>query len=115
MAKAKGDIVITLGAKASAGMKNAFNVAKKNLKQIKAIGKQAFAFGKFAAIGGVALAGSLTAIIAKSTATGDAFDKMSARTGLGAEFLANLTHAANLGGTSIGAIEKGIKIGRAHV
>ncbi|NQT14694.1 MAG: hypothetical protein HQ582_18195 [Planctomycetes bacterium] len=56
-----------------------------------------------AAAGGIALATRAAANY------GDSLDKMSARTGMAVEELARLQHAADLSGTSIQAVEKGVK------
>ena len=75
---------------------------------------KAFAYSA-AAIGGamVGAAGTvLTPILAATKtfmSTGDALDEMSSRVGVSVEFLSALSHAASLSGTSIEALEVGVR------
>ena len=75
---------------------------------------KAFAYSA-AAIGGamVGAAGAvLTPILAATKtfmSTGDALDEMSSRVGVSVEFLSALSHAASLSGTSIEALEVGVR------
>lgn len=60
--------------------------------------------------GPVAAAGAgLFAIVQKTANVGDEFQKMALRTGISTEALSELKHAAELSGTSIDTIEKGVK------
>lgn len=65
--------------------------------------------GKIATVAGAAVTGAFTAIILKTAQAGDQFDKMSLRTGVTVEDLSSLAYAANISGTSIETIEKGLK------
>ena len=65
--------------------------------------------GKIATIAGAAVTGAFTAIILKTAAVGDQFDKMSLRTGIAVEDLSALAYAGDISGTSIETIEKGLK------
>jgi len=61
-------------------------------------------------IAGVAAASAGLAVLIKKTADyGDVIDKMSKRTGTSVEFLQKLKHAAELGGSSLANMEKGIR------
>ena len=61
-------------------------------------------------VAGVAAATAGLAVLIKKTATyGDVIDKMSKRTGTSVEFLQKLKHAAELGGSSLESMEKGIR------
>lgn len=91
---------------------------QKKLKQIdakfKELGDKISGIGSGIAkvgAGVTAIGASITAPIAAAvmqfTAAGDALDKMSARTGVGVEALAEMGFAAEQGGTSIEAVEKG--------
>jgi phage-related protein len=56
-----------------------------------------------------AILGPLAAAVKQFSDTGDAVEKMAARTGLSAEAVSELGHAANLSGTDIGTLETGIR------
>lgn len=59
-------------------------------------------------VGGVVIA-ALGAIVMKTAAVGDKFDKMSLRTGISVEKLSALAYAADISGSSIETMEKGLK------
>ena len=59
-------------------------------------------------VGGIVTA-ALGAIVMKTAAVGDKFDKMSLRTGISVEALSSLAYAADISGTSIETMEKGLK------
>jgi len=65
--------------------------------------------GKIATIAGAAVTGAFTAIILKSAAVGDQFDKMSLRTGITVEDLSSLAYACDISGMSIEGLETGLK------
>jgi len=65
--------------------------------------------GKIATVAGAAVTGAFTAIVLKTAAVGDKFDKMSLRTGVAVEDLSALAYAADISGTDIGTLEKGLK------
>ena len=59
-------------------------------------------------VGGIVVA-ALGSIVMKTAAVGDKFDKMSLRTGVAVEDLSALAYAADISGTSIETMEKGLK------
>lgn len=59
-------------------------------------------------VGGIVVA-ALGAIVMKTAAVGDKFDKMSLRTGISVEKLSALAYAADISGASIETMEKGLK------
>ena len=65
--------------------------------------------GKIATVAGVVVVGALTKIVTGTAKVGDMFDKMSLRTGIAVEDLSALAYAADISGTDIGTLEKGIK------
>lgn len=65
--------------------------------------------GKIATIAGTAVTGAFTAIVFKTAQVGDQFDKMSLRTGVAVEDLSALAYAADISGTDIETLEKGLK------
>ena len=65
--------------------------------------------GKVATIAGTAITGAFAAIVVKTAAVGDQFDKMSIRTGISVEALSGLAYAADITGTDIGGLEVGLK------
>ena len=65
--------------------------------------------GKIATVAGTAVTAAFTAIVFKTAAVGDKFDKMSLRTGIAVEDLSSLSYAADISGTSIETMEKGLK------
>ncbi len=65
--------------------------------------------GKVAAVAGVAITAAFTAVVLKTAAVGDQFDKMSLRTGIAVEDLSSLAYAADICGSDIGTMEKGLK------
>ena len=65
--------------------------------------------GKIATVAGAAVTGAFTAIILKTAQAGDQFDKMSLRTGVAVEDLSALAYAADISGTDIETLEKGLK------
>ena len=74
--------------------------------------KTAGSFRKMGAgmtIAGAAIIGATTKMIGKFVETGDVIDKMSKRTGMSAVSLSELAHAADISGTTLGSVEKGIK------
>ena len=58
---------------------------------------------------GAALAAPLTLATKCFMSAGDALDKMSSRVGVSVEFLSQLSHAAQIGGTDINTLEKGVR------
>jgi len=58
---------------------------------------------------GAAVTGAFAAIVGKTAQLGDTYDKMSLRTGISVENLSALGYAADISGTSLETVEKGIK------
>jgi len=75
----------------------------------KGIGKVGLSMGKALAVGAAGAAVAVGAMVKKVADAGDQIDKMSKRTGLSAEFLSKLKYAAELSGTSVTDMEKGVK------
>ena len=69
---------------------------------IRSIGMQVFA-------GGAAFVAPMLLAVKQFMSAGDALDKMSSRVGASVEFLSALSHAAQIGGTDISAMEVGIR------
>ena len=65
--------------------------------------------GKTMTIVGGLVTAAFGAIVMKTAAVGDQFDKMSLRTGVAVEELSALAYAADISGTDIGTLEKGLK------
>ena len=65
--------------------------------------------GKAMTIAGGVIVGALGAMTKKFVETGDWIDKMSKRTGIGAEALSELAYAADLSGASLTDVEKSVK------
>ena len=76
--------------------------AKTSSEKIRQIGTAATAAG-------VAIVGSFGKMVSSYVAAGDEIDKMSLRTGIAASSLSELRYAAQIAGTNIGTMEKGIK------
>jgi len=58
---------------------------------------------------GAAIAGPIAAATKSFASAGDALDKMAKRTGMAVESLSALSHAAELGGTDVAALENGLR------
>jgi hypothetical protein len=58
---------------------------------------------------GAVITATLGAMVKHFAQAGDALDKMSARVGVSVEFLSALSHAADLGGSNIDDLEKGVR------
>ena len=87
-------------------LKGELDKAGKNVTSFsEKIGK----IGKIATIAGAAITGAFTAIVLKTAATGDQFDKMSLRTGVAVEDLSSLAYAADICGTDIGTVENSLR------
>ena len=70
-------------------------------------GMKTFGLGMMA--GGAAIGGPLALMVKGFMSVGDSLDKMSSRVGASVEFLSALSHAAQIGGTDISAMEVGIR------
>lgn len=87
-------------------LKGALDKADKN---VTSFSDKVVKVGKIATAAGVAVTAAFTAIVLKTAAVGDQFDKMSLRTGIAVEDLSSLAYAADISGTDIGTLEKGLK------
>ena len=65
--------------------------------------------GKIATVAGVAVVAAFGKIVTGTAKVGDMFDKMSLRTGVAVEDLSALAYAADISGTDIATLEKGLK------
>ena len=81
----------------------------KSGKNVSSFSDKVGKMGKVVAVAGAAVTAAFTAIVLKTAAVGDQFDKMSLRTGVAAEDLSALAYAADISGTDIGTLEKGLK------
>ena len=87
-------------------LKGALDGAGQNVTSFsQKIGK----IGKIATVAGIAVVAGLTKIVTETAKVGDQFDKMSIRTGIAVEDLSALAYAADISGSDIGTVEKGIK------
>jgi len=77
--------------------------------KLKAFGDKVGAIGERMTLVGGAILGALTAAAKGFASMGDELDKMSSRVGASVEFLSALSHAAQIGGTDIKAMETGIR------
>jgi len=77
--------------------------------KMKAFTGQVQKMGRGMAIAGAAITGAIGLMVKGFVQAGDEVHKMSLRTGVSTEALGELKYAAELGGTSIGVIEKAIK------
>jgi len=78
-------------------------------KNVTSFSDKVVKVGKIATAAGVAVTAAFTAIVLKTAAVGDQFDKMSLRTGIAVEDLSALAYAADISGSDIGTLEKGLK------
>ncbi len=81
----------------------------KSSKNVSSFSEKIGKIGKIATVAGAAITGAFTAIVLKTAKVGDQFDKMSLRTGVAVEDLSALAYAADISGTDIGTLEKGLK------
>lgn len=78
-------------------------------KSLQSIGSKITALGATITAAGGAITGFGTAAVLQFSNVGDAVDKMASRTGLSTEAVTELGHAAGLSGTSVEALENGIR------
>ncbi len=109
MATKLGDAFVEMSAKDSQLVKDLGNAQSKVSKSADAMAKKLAGVGKGMAIAGAAITAALGVIITKTAAAGDKFDKMSLRTGISVEALSSLAYAADICGSSIETMEKGLK------
>lgn len=77
--------------------------------RLRKFGASLMRIGAGVTAAGAAIVGPILAAAKAFATAGDALDKMSGRTGASVEFLSALGHAAELGGTDLATVEKGIK------
>jgi hypothetical protein len=77
--------------------------------KMKAFGGQMRKIGKVAAIAGAAVVGAFGLMIKKYIEAGDEVHKMALRTGFSTEALSELKYAAEISGTTLESLEKGVK------
>ena len=82
---------------------------KKASARLKAWGSSVTAMGAKVFAVGAGMLAPLMATVKQFMSAGDALDKMSSRVGASVEFLSALSHAAQIGGTDIAAMEVGIR------
>lgn len=109
MATKVGDAFVEMSAKDTQLVKDLGNAQGKVNKSADAMAKKLAGIGKGMAIAGAAITAALGVIIKKTAEAGDKFDKMSLRTGISVEALSSLAYAADISGTSIETMEKGLK------
>ena len=102
MATSIGEAVLTIGLDDSAVTKGMAGIGASLKKHSRAIGLG------MTAVGGSIMAIGVTSVKAFAD-MGDEVHKMSLRTGIATESLSRLKYASELGGSSLGAVEKGIK------
>ena len=85
-----------------AGFKKADGLIQKNKEKFKAAGKAI-------AIAGTAIVGTIGLMVKGYVKAGDEVHKMSLRTGMSTEALSELKYAAEISGSSLGSLEKGVK------
>lgn len=89
-------------AKMEAGFKKADGLIQKNSEKFKQAGRGI-------AVAGAAIVGSLGLMVKGYAAAGDEVHKMALRTGFSTEALSELKYAAEISGTSLATVEKGVK------
>lgn len=78
-------------------------------KKLKAFGTSISGMGKKMAMAGAAVTAPLLAAVSIFSTVGDAFDKMSARTGMSVAALSELGYAADLSGADLDTLENGVR------
>ena len=78
-------------------------------KDMTAFGEKIGKMGRTMTIIGGAVTAAFGMIVKKTMDVGDQFDKMSLRTGVAVEDLSTLAYAADICGSDIGTVEKGLK------
>ncbi len=82
---------------------------KRASARLKSWGQSVGALGAKMFAAGAGVVSSLLVTVRQFMSAGDALDKMSSRVGASVEFLSALSHAAQIGGTDISAMEVGIR------
>jgi len=77
--------------------------------RMKAFGNQVKKIGKVAAVAGAAVAGAVGLMVRNYIKAGDEVHKMALRTGFSTEALSELKYAADISGTTLESLEKGVK------
>jgi len=98
----KAFVEITLRNQLEAGLKRA-------AAQLRTFGKFTSTLGAGLVGASGAILGPLAAAVSQFSNVGDAVEKMAARTGMSAEAVSQLGHAANLSGTTVETLETGVR------
>jgi TP901 family phage tail tape measure protein len=81
----------------------------KSSKNVSSFSEKIGKIGKIATAGGLLVTAAFAKIVTGAAKVGDQFDKMSLRTGVSVEDLSALAYAADISGTDIATLEKGLK------
>jgi TP901 family phage tail tape measure protein len=81
----------------------------KSSKNVTSFSEKIGKIGKVATVAGGIVTAAFAKIVTGTAKVGDQFDKMSLRTGVAVEDLSALAYAADISGTDIGTLEKGLK------
>ena len=81
----------------------------KSSKNVSSFSEKIGKIGKIATVAGGIVTAAFAKIVTGTAKVGDQFDKMSLRTGVAVEDLSALAYAADISGTDIGTLEKGLK------
>jgi hypothetical protein len=95
---------VTIALNATDKTAKAFAGVNKRLAKAKAAIGKGFTIGAKLAVGALAGAAALGAVVKSAANAGDKIDKMRQKIGVSAEFLSQLDHAAKLSGTSLDAM-----------
>ena len=109
MPQSVGNFFLSFGADTKKYDKEVKGMGARTSKTFKAIGNASKAAGRALTIAGGVITGALGFAVKSAADFGDEIDKMSKRTGFSAEALSELKFAADLSGTSLETVEKGIK------
>jgi len=81
----------------------------KSSKNVSSFSEKIGKIGKIATVAGAAVTAAFTAIVLKTAAVGDQFDKMSLRTGVAVEDLSSLAYTASICGTDVTTLENSLR------
>jgi phage-related protein len=104
-----GELFLQLKADSSQLVTGLGQAEGKVTKSADAMSKKLAGIGKGMTITGGVITGAVAKIVTSTAKVGDQFDKMSLRTGVAVEELSALAYAADICGTDIGTVEKGLK------
>ena len=109
MAGELSKLFVTIGANTKEFQKG-MQTVQKNMQQVgKNISSVGISMTKWVTGSIAAVGGGMLAIAQKTANAGDEIQKMSLRTGISTEALSEYKHAAELSGTSLESLEKGVK------